>query len=120
MCRRGSYEEVCRQLFGAAGLEGLGYQTKVIGLIDGANGLQEAMEMPFADLQVILDPSHLRHHFWETSKAMGETEETGEHWIDGHCEQIARGHAIKVVAELQSESDRRSIDGPTAASKQID
>ncbi len=120
VCRRGSYEKVCRQLFGAAGLEGLGYQTKVIGLIDGANGLKEAMEMSFADLQIILDPSHLRHHFWEASKALGQTEEVGEHWIDGHFEQIAHGHALKVVADLQSESDRRSIEGATPASKRLD
>ncbi|QDG54568.1 hypothetical protein FIV42_28635 [Persicimonas caeni] len=86
VCRRGSYDEGCRQLFGAAGLEGLGYDTKALGLIDGANGLKEAMEMSFADLQVILEPSHLRHHFWETSKAMGQTEEVGEQWIDDHFE----------------------------------
>lgn len=120
VCGRGSYEKVCRRLFGAACLEGLGYQTRVIGLIDGTNGLKEAMEMSFADLQVILDPGHLRYHFQETSKAMGQPEEVSEPWIDGHFEPIAHGHALKLVADLQSESDRRSTAGPTPASRRID
>lgn len=55
VCRRGDYETLCRQLFGTAGLQGLGFDTQVIGLIDGANGLKEAMEVSFAKLQNILD-----------------------------------------------------------------
>lgn len=120
VCRRGSYAEVCRQLFGAAGLEGLGFDTKVIGLIDGAFGLKEAMEMSFADLQIILDPSHLKHHFWETSKVLGHSEEAGQQWIDAHFERLAHGHSLKVVAELQSERVDHENGGDKQAAERMD
>lgn len=104
ICRRGDYEAVCEQLFGAAGLQGLGFETQVLGLIDGGNGLKEALEFCFAKIQTILDPPHLRQQFYDVAAVLGlETEEASK-WVGGYFGQLARGHAVKVVAELESEA----------------
>lgn len=103
VCRRGDYETICHQLFGAAGLQKLGFETDVVGLIDGAFGLKEAMELSFANLQIILDPSHLRHHFYEAAHELGLSDRAATSWVNGYFDQLADGHALKVVADLESE-----------------
>ena len=104
VCRRGDYEAVCRQLFGAAGLQQLGFETEVVGLIDGAFGWKESLELSFANLQIILDPSHLRHHFYDAAHELGFFDSDAKSWVDAHFEQMADSHALKVVADLESES----------------
>lgn len=110
VCRRGDYETICRQLFGAAGLQKLGFDTEVVGLVDGAFGLREAMELSFANLQIILDPSHLKHHFYETAEALGLGDEAAKRWVDDYFNKLADGHALKVVAELESECGEQPED----------
>lgn len=112
VCRRGDYETLCRQLFGAAGLQGLGFDTQVIGLIDGANGLKEAMEVNFAKLQNILDPPHLREQFYDVADVLGLEGIKADEWIDGHFGRLANGHAGKVVADLESECAIHHEDSP--------
>ncbi len=110
VCRRGDYETICRQLFGAAGLQKLGFDTEVVGLIDGAFGLKEAMELSFANLQIILDPSHLKHHFYEAAETLGLEGEAAKGWVDDYFDKLADGHVLKVVAELESECGKQSED----------
>ncbi len=112
VCRRGDYETLCRQLFGTAGLQGLGFDTQVIGLIDGANGLKEAMEVSFAKLQNILDPPHLREQFYDAAEVLGLGDTEADDWIDGHFGRLANGHAGKVVADLESEAATYPEESP--------
>lgn len=110
VCRRGDYETICRQLFGAAGLQKLGFETKVVGLIDGAFGLKESMELSFANLQIILDPSHLRHHFYDAAHEIGLSDTAAKSWVDEYFERLANGHALKAVADLESECAKHEED----------
>lgn len=104
VCRRGDYETICEQLFGAAGLQGLGFETQVVGLIDGGNGLKEALEFCFAKIQTILDPPHLRQQFYDVAAVLGLEEEDAAAWVGGYFGQLAHGEALKVVADLESEA----------------
>lgn len=112
VCCRADYETVCRQLFGAAGLQRLGFQTQVVGLIDGAQGLKEAMELSFADIQIILDPSHLKSHFYETAASLGMEGPAAHAWVGAHFEKLAEGHAQGVLADLETESGELDEESP--------
>lgn len=103
MCRRGDYETIGHQTFGAASLQHLGSEIGVVGLIDGASGWKEAMELSFANLKIILDPSHPRHHFYDTVHKLGRVDTAAKSWVESHFEQLADGHARKGVADLESE-----------------
>ena len=112
VCRRGDYETLCRQLFGAAGLQELGFDTQVVGLIDGANGLKEAMEVNFAKLQNILDPPHLREQFYDVADMLGFEDSETEAWIDNHFGRLANGCATNVIADLESEAATYDKESP--------
>jgi len=112
VCRRGDYETICEQLFGAAGLQGLGFETQVVGLIDGGNGLKEALEFCFAKIQTILDPPHLRQQFYDVAAVLGLEEEDAAEWVSGYFSQLAQGHAVKVIAELESEAAHYTEESP--------
>ena len=112
VCCRADYETVCRQLFGAAGLQRLGFQTHVVGLIDGAQGLKEAMELSFANIQIILDPSHLKSHFFEAAESLGLDGPAAHEWVGSHFTKLAGGHAQGVLADLESESGELDEESP--------
>lgn len=108
---RADYETMCHRLFQAAGIKGLGPETQVIGLGDGALGLKEGLEMCFARLQYILDPPHLIEHLHETARALDMAVEDAKSWVGELYERMAKGEAMAVVADL--ESTLQKLPSPT-------
>lgn len=101
VCRLDSYGEVCEQLFGVACLEGLTSRTQVVAPGDGAGGLREALLVPFAKAQYILDHPHLKSHFYETAEALGMADSKREGWVSGHMKQLWKGKVKGVLKKLR-------------------
>ena len=101
VCRLDSYGDVCEQLFGMACLEGLTSRTQVVAPGDGAGGLREALLVPFAKAQYILDHPHLKSHFYETAEALGMSGAEREGWVSAHMKQLWKGKVKGVLKKLR-------------------
>jgi hypothetical protein len=64
------YPEIVEQLVGAAYEQGMSSQSQILAVADGGNGLKEALEKRFANLQFILDYAHFKKHIYEGIDAM--------------------------------------------------
>lgn len=86
--RHGDYSTICDQMFALASSLGLGFDTDVIGVCDGGNGLREALERVFAKLEFVLDYEHVKKHFRETAEALGIDERARKKWIRSFTELL--------------------------------
>lgn len=101
VARIGEYDEICERLHALARSNGLGAQTQVISPGDGGNGLKEALEEEFSDVQFILDLPHLKEHFWETAEEMGVDEQFREQWVEQFIGPIQEGDVEQVLEQLR-------------------
>ena len=86
--RHGDYSKICDQMFALASSLGLGFDTDVIGVCDGGNGLREALEVVFAELKFVLDYEHVKKHFRETAEALGIDEGARKKWVRSFTELL--------------------------------
>lgn len=101
--RRCSRNEAVGQLFKLACSHGLEFDTQVLALGDGGNGLKEAFEEHFARVHFLLDWRHMEvEHLEETARALGMCEAMSKRWARVRIERMARGEALEVLAELTS------------------
>jgi hypothetical protein len=63
-------------------------EADVVGVADGGQGLREELENQFADMQFILNKSHLKKHVYETSAALGFNEKYQHQWVHSHVQLI--------------------------------
>lgn len=110
VCRMGDYDEICEQMFGLAVSLGLTPETQVISPGDGGNGLMEALDDWFENLQFILDYSHLKTHFYETAEALGIGEDMQDGWVETFLDRIWEGQVDKVINQLRSLEDNTPND----------
>ncbi len=98
-----SYPEVVGQLFDASVMVGMTPDTEVIGVADGGIGLKEELENQFADLQFILDKTHLKDHLYETAKALGIPGKERREWVSSRLKDISEGVVGRIKEELEQE-----------------
>jgi len=111
--RMGDYDEICEQLHALAILQGWTPETMVISPGDGGNGLMEALEAQFPDIQFILDYPHLKSHFYETADALGIDEELQDEWVDDFLDAIWEDELEEVLdrlRELYEQTDHNRVD----------
>lgn len=104
ICTRGTWSEVAEQLFAVGCEHELGFETQVVGIGDGANGLKESLEFSFAHFQYILDHRHLTDHLNETATLLVEQGELDgvDEFVDQIVGRLHNGEALKVIADLES------------------
>jgi len=72
-----SYDTLADNLAALAVLRGAGRGTEFVKVVDGANGLREAMDRKLPG-QTILDKPHCRSHLFATAKAMIDSETSSD------------------------------------------
>ena len=110
VARIDDYDEICERLHALARSKGLGEETQVISPGDGGNGLKEAVEEEFPDVQFILDLPHLKEHFWETAEAMGVGEAVREQWVEQFIDPIREGEIEQVLEQLRGLHEQTDHD----------
>ncbi len=97
----GTYVEVMEPLFQVSVLQGMGPETTVVGVADGAIGLKEAMEQQFPTMQFILDKPHLKDHLYDTAEAIGIRRDERSDWVQSRLEAVSQGQVAQVTQELE-------------------
>lgn len=129
VCTRADWEQVADQLFAVGCEHGLGFDTQVVGIGDGGNGIKESLEMSFARLQYILDYKHLKDHITETAQLLNEAEYLEDShgdwrdWREEQMDRIYRGEVLLVIADMESQlqkMDSPSEETPSAAYKRLE
>jgi hypothetical protein len=105
VCRLDSYDEVCEQLFGIAGAQGLTPQSQVVVPGDGAKGLREAVWVAFPKAQYILDHPHLKSQLYDTATALALEGPTRHAWVSDHLDQFWAGDARQVLETWQARQE---------------
>lgn len=104
--KMGSYPEVVDQLFQASVLGGMSVDTTVIGVADGGIGLKEALEGRFANLQFVLDKTHLKDHLYETAEELGIVKEERPAWVHTRLKTISQGDIAQVKQAFETQYER--------------
>jgi len=112
VARIGDYETICEQLRQLATAKGMGLETVVISPGDGGNGLKEALEeaFPDVDFQFILDVSHLKDHLYETAEALEIDPKLRKRWVQPLLDQIWHGEVDEVVGRLEQLEEQTGHD----------
>lgn len=94
------YPEVVEQLHAAARHRGLTNQTVVATVLDGGNGLREAIEARFGECIVVLDRPHMSEHLHDVAKHMQLGDRERFAWVSRVLQDFFDGRVAKVYAEL--------------------
>lgn len=93
---------VVEQLHQAARHHGLERDTLVAAVIDGGNGLREAIDARFGEVLCVLDRPHLSGHLHEVAKAMDLSDKERFAWVSRTMQSFHDGRVDAVFEELQS------------------
>ena len=96
------FGEVVDQLHSAARHRGLTHHTVVATVLDGGNGLREAIEARFGECIVVLDRPHMSQHLHDVAKHMELGDRERFAWVSRVLEDFFKGHVAKVYAELEA------------------
>ena len=96
------FAEVVDQLHAAALHRGLSYRTLVATVLDGGNGLREAIEARFGDCIVVLDRPHVSQHLHDVAKHMGLADKERFAWVSRVLGDFYDGRVADVFAELNA------------------
>lgn len=97
----GSFDEMVRDLEALARLRGAGASTQHVKVVDGGNGLREALDRRLAG-PTILDLPHFRSQLFETADAMGLATSVRATTVARWTATASRGEVSAVIAELQA------------------
>jgi len=98
------FDDVVEQLHQAARHQGMNHATVVAAVIDGGNGLREAIERHFGDIICVLDRPHLTAHLHEVAKAMELSDPDRHAWVNEKVGDLYDGCVASVYAELDAYS----------------
>ena len=110
VCLKGSYPQVCEQLFALATEQGVTPQTLVLSPGDGGIGLQEELARHFTNFQYILDLGHLKSHFYDTADKLGIEPKLQHRWVDGFIDQLWQNDVQGVLQSLQALFEKTKHD----------
>lgn len=94
------YDDLAERLYRAALHSGLAPGVLVVAVVDGGNGLREALERRFKGLIVILDRPHLKSHLHKTGAEMGLNEAQCGAWVDLVLMRLSDGEVDAVIEAL--------------------
>jgi hypothetical protein len=97
-----SYAEVIEDLHAAARHRGLTEHTVVATVLDGGNGLREAIEARFGECIVVLDRPHVSQHLHDVAKHMELGDRDRFAWVSRVLDDFFEGRAAKVFDELET------------------
>lgn len=106
-------DNVFRDLLGLACLKGLGGDTQVRGIADGAPYIRKRLERTFENhtFQFILDRPHAKQHLYEAGERLHPyDEELRQAWVKQSFDELESGKASKVVARLRKLAKRNEDD----------
>lgn len=101
--KKSFYPEIVKQLFNASILKGMSPKTRVVAVADGGNGLREALDNQFSNLQFILDKPHLKSHLYETAEELGIPQKERAGWVNPRLKAISNGEVGRIREELKNE-----------------
>ncbi len=97
IARMDKYPALVKQLVSAAIDQGMGTDTEVTAVADGGNGLREALEAGFTNIQFILDRVHLKQHIYQAADAIGLTGFNRYVWTSHLLSLIDRGKVKRAI-----------------------
>ena len=89
---------------------GMNERTKSIATSDGGNGLYEALDRQFQDLQFILDYFHFKEHLYDTAKEIGLTGDMKERWASSKSDMAWKGQIKELLKSLEQDYERTEVD----------
>lgn len=95
------YAEVVEDLHAAARHRGLTERTVVATVLDGGNGLREAIEARFGECIVVLDRPHVSEHLHDVAKHMELGDRDRFAWVSRVLTDFFEGRVAKVFSELE-------------------
>jgi hypothetical protein len=102
----GKVVAVCRLAERARLRDGLHVQDRVA-LTDGAEPLQQQMQVQLPDFTLVLDIIHATEYLWDSATALlGESSPERSPWIHQHLERILRGQTAAVIEALVEEAEQ--------------
>ena len=110
ICMKGSYPQVCGQLFALALSQGMSPSTLVLSPGDGGNGLQEELARQFPNCQYILDVGHLKSHFYETAEALNIDSKLRHRWVNTYLDQLWDNDVQRVIQQLNTLYEKTEND----------
>lgn len=102
-------EEVFQDLLGLACMKGLGAETRVRGIADGAPYIRKRLERTFENhrFQFILDRPHAKQHLYEAGERIHPFDKKRRQvWVDEALAELEAGYASKVVRRLRRLAQR--------------
>lgn len=104
------YPTLIKDLFNLGLSLGMNEYTKPVATCDGGQGLYEALDSQFQDLQFILDYYHFREHLYTTATEMNLQGEAKEKWVAEKSSLAWEGQAKKLLKDLEREYEKTQID----------
>jgi hypothetical protein len=95
-----SFDDVVSDLGALALLRGADKDTTHVKVVDGGNGLREALDRRLAG-PTILDKPHCRSHLFETAAEMGVSGKDGRAMVERWTTTASRGRVQDVIVELE-------------------
>jgi hypothetical protein len=85
----------------AAILIGMAPGTNVVGVADGAPGLNDELKRQFLQMQFILDKTHLKDHLYDTAEKMGIAGNERKAWVEPQLRSVSQGNVEMVLIKLK-------------------
>lgn len=104
------FSTLTKDLFNLGLSLGMNEYTIPVATCDGGQGLYEALDNQFQDLQFILDYYHFREHLYATAAEMNLYGDSKEKWIEEKSNLAWEGQAEKLIKDLEVEYERTQVD----------
>ncbi|MCP5064935.1 MAG: hypothetical protein GY946_00085 [bacterium] len=96
-----SYDAMATDIAALALLRGAGDNTTYVKVVDGGNGLREALDRKL-DGPTILDKPHCRSHLFDAAKEMGLPAQQRHAQVDRWTKTMSAGDVDAVISELRN------------------
>ena len=104
------FPELMEELFKLSLGLGMNEYTKPIATSDGGNGLYEALDRQFHDLQFILDYFHFKEHLYDTAKEIGLAGDLKESFVCLKSDMAWKGQIDELLKSLEQDHEIMGVD----------
>ena len=104
------YPTLIKDLFNLGLGLGMNEYTQPVATCDGGQGLYEALDNQFQDLQFILDYYHFKEHLYAAAVAMDLQGDAKDNWVAEKSNLAWEGQAGKLIRTLEAEYNRTQVD----------